>query len=80
MPEDLTRARGYAFQVTHVVAVVRRPQFLCYWQDMFNSSQPGPLHRLSVLRVSQLISSRASDPRESKEEIVLPFMTYSPES
>lgn len=47
VPEDLTEARGYAFQVTHVMAVVRRPQFpACCWQDMFSSLQPGPLHRL----------------------------------
>lgn len=47
VPEHLTGARGYALQVTHVMAVVRRPQFLaCCWQDMFSSSQPGPLHRL----------------------------------
>lgn len=41
VPEDLTEAREYAFQVTHVMAVVRRPvsclllagyvQFLTTW-------------------------------------------------
>lgn len=50
VPEDLTGARGYAFQATHVLAAVGRPQFpACCWQDMFSSLQPGPLRRLSIL-------------------------------
>lgn len=63
---------------TRMATTGRRPQFLAgCWQDKLSSSPCGPFYTCCAVMTWQPTFTRASDPRESKEESGVPFMTCS---